>query len=105
MKTLIKLLIVVSVLLSFNTAHAFWGDAGDTYISVATWAGEGAASTFDTQLKEIKGYKLLSGKFWVFGVPTHEITSNSLSISYSDNPIGWIPSSKDIEKVKKYLKK
>ena len=52
MKTLIKLLIVASMLLSFNTAHAFWGVDGDDYVPVTMFAGEGATTTFDTQLKE-----------------------------------------------------
>ena len=75
MKTLIKLLIVASMLLSFNISHTFWGDDGDDYVTVTMFAGEGDTTTFDTQLKEIKGNKLIGGRFWVFGVPTHKITS------------------------------
>jgi len=97
MNTLIKLLIVASMLLSFNTSHAFWGDDGDKYISVTMWAGEGATTTFDTQLKNIKSATVKHGKYWVF-------KSYSPNWSTADL-IGWIPSSKDIEKVKKYLKK
>ena len=106
MKTLIKLLIIASMLLSFNTSHAFWGDDGDEYVSVTAFTGEGATTNFETQLKEIKGYKLFSGRFLVFGVPTHKITSSSIHrVNGGDKYIGWIVSSKDIEKVKKYLKK
>lgn len=105
MKTLIKILLVASMLLAFNATHAFWSDLGDEYVSATMFAGEGATSTFDVQLNEIKGYKLISGRFWVFGVPTHEITSSRNFIKGSNKPIGWISSSKDIKKVKKYLKK
>tara|TARA_E500000178_G_C16873859_1_gene685727 strand:- start:182 stop:475 length:294 start_codon:yes stop_codon:yes gene_type:complete len=97
MKTLIKLLIVASLLLSFNTSHAFWGDDGDDYVSVTAFAGEGATTNFETQLKNIKSGEYKNGKYWVYQTNPPEWNFGSI--------IGWISSSKDIEKVKKYLKK
>jgi len=93
MKTLIKLLIVASMLLSFNTSHAFWGDDGDTYVTVTGHSGGGQTTTFETQLKNIKSAKFDAGRYLIFESKNYN--------SY----IGWIASSKDIEKVKKYLKK
>lgn len=93
MKTLFKLLLVASVLIPLNTTHAFWGDDGDTYVSVTTFAGKGATTTFETQLKNIKSAKFDDGRYVIYG------SKNYYSF------IGWIASSKDIEKVKKYLKK
>ena len=95
MKTLIKLLIVASMLLSFNTSHAFWGDDGDKYVTVTMFVAAGGTTTFETQLKNIKNSKIENGKYWVF----EKDTDNFHYV------IGFITSSKDIEKVKKYLKK
>lgn len=95
MKTLIKLLIVASMLLSFNTSHAFWGDAGDKYVTVTMFAGDSGTTTFETQLKNIKNAKTVNGKYWVF-------EKNTDSFNYV---IGFIASSKDIEQVKEYLNK
>ncbi len=95
MKILIKLLLVSSVLLSFNTAHAFWGDGGDKYVTISKPIGDSGVTSFDLQLKNIKSSKYHKGLYIVY---------DSYTPSHSGY-LGWVVSSKEIEMVKKYLKK
>ena len=93
MKTLIKLLIIASMLLSFNTSHAFWGDAGDKYVSVTVHVGEGVTESV-IQLKNILRLDYQRGKYRVYVVHPYNDKGSYLGI---------LTKEKDIKLVKKYL--
>jgi len=103
MKKLIKLLLVSSVLLSFNTAHAFWGDMGDEYVSIqiihTTTSYDGGSSSKavshrDMKLKDLRFEYRESSARWV---------------AYSKNSrrmyLGTVSNRDDIKLVEKYVKK
>jgi hypothetical protein len=88
LKKLIKLFLVSLVLLSFNTAHAFWGDIGEEFVSIQV--GE---SNRDVKLKDLWfGYR---NGLWMAHVKSSE----------SYRRAGIVSNRKDIKLVEKYLKK
>ena len=93
MKTLIKLLLVTSVLLPLNTTHAFWGDMGDKYVSVTVSLGEAVTESV-IQLKNIQRLDYRYGKYYVY--VKHPSTSRG-------SRLGILTTEKDIKLVKKYL--
>lgn len=102
MKILIKLFLGAAVLLSFNTAHAFWGDIGEEFVSIqivhSTTSYEGgysskAVSHRDMKLKDLWfGYR---DGLWV----AHIVSSERYRRA------GIVSNRKDIKLVEKYLKK
>jgi hypothetical protein len=104
MKTLIKLLLVASVLIPLNTTHAFWGDMGDKYvkIQIKNYTGsftEGtqsvAVSHRDIKLKDLRFEYSERSAAWV---------AYSKS-STSRRAIGIVSGRDDIKLVEKYVKK
>ena len=81
---------VACILIPLNTTHAFWGDMGDKYVSVAIPLGEGVTES-DIQLKDIKSMKKLRGAYRVY------------EKSDFRSGIGTLTKEKDIKLVKKYL--
>jgi hypothetical protein len=104
MKTLIKLLLVASVLIPLNTTHAFWGDIGDKYVKIQV---NNISSNFETGDTSI-------------AVSHRDIQLKDLRFEYSERKAAWVAYSKssisrralgivsgrdDIKLVEKYVKK
>jgi len=102
MKTLIKLLLVASVLIPLNTTHAFWGDMGDKYVKIQIRNVSGNFDTGDTSVV----------------VSHRDIQLKDLRFEYSESSAAWYAYSKssrrrlgmvverdDIKLVEKYVKK
>ena len=89
------------VLLSFNTAHAFWGDIGEEFVSIqivhTTTTYEGgsskAVSHRDMKLKDLR-FEYRHG-VWIAHVKTANYKRG----------LGIVSNRNDIKLVEKYLKK
>lgn len=103
MNTLIKLLIVASMLLSFNTTHAFWGDIGDKYVKIQIRTVTGNFETGDTSIAV--SYRDIKLKDMRFEYSERNAAWYAYSKSGTNNRLGIVSGRDDIELVEKYVKK
>jgi len=103
MKTLIKLLLVASVLIPLNTTHAFWGDIGDEYVKIQV---KNISSNFETGDTSIAvSHRDIQLKDLWFKYIEKKAAWYAYSTSDKRRALGIVVERDDIKLVEKYVKK